>query len=79
MIEASDNSLYTGIATDVARRFEDHSRGKGAKYFNGGRRPVRVVYTESVPTRSEAQVREAAIKRLSRLDKLSLIAVITEL
>ena len=44
IIEASDESLYTGIATDVERRFDEHLNClKGAKYFNG-RSPVRVVY-----------------------------------
>jgi putative endonuclease len=74
IIEASDASLYTGITTDVERRFEEHLNcPKGAKYFNG-RSPVKVVYREDGHTRSSASRREAAIKKLSRGEKEHLIA-----
>jgi putative endonuclease len=75
IIEASDASLYTGISTDVDRRFQEHVSGnKGAKFFNG-RQPVRVVYVENGHTRSSASKREAEIKKMSRLDKKTLIAI----
>jgi len=74
IIEASDSSFYTGITTDVERRFEEHLQcRKGAKYFNG-RSPIRVVYREDGHTRSSASRREAEIKKLSRGEKESLIA-----
>ena len=74
IIEASDSSLYTGITTDVERRFEEHMQGqKGAKYFNG-RRPLGVVYHEDGHSRSSASRREAEIKKLSRREKRALIA-----
>jgi putative endonuclease len=74
IIEASDSSLYTGITTDVERRFEEHLQcRKGAKYFNG-RSPIKVVYREDGHTRSSASRREAEIKKLSRSEKKSLIA-----
>lgn len=73
IIEASDASFYTGIATDVERRFDEHLKClKGAKYFNG-RSPVRVVYREDGHTRSSASRREAEIKKLSRQEKENLI------
>lgn len=73
IIKASDGSLYTGVTTDVERRFSEHcSPDKGARYFRG-RKPLEVVYTESHPDRSSAQRREAAIKNLSRDHKLELI------
>ena len=73
IIEASDNSLYTGITTDIERRFEEHAQGqKGAKYFNG-RRPLGVVYREDGHSRSSASRREAEIKKLSRREKRALI------
>jgi len=73
IIEASDASYYTGITTDVARRFEEHCQGrKGAKYFNG-RNPVGVVYREDGHSRSSASRREAEIKKLSRSAKQNLI------
>lgn len=74
IIEASDASLYTGITTDVERRFEEHrTRRKGAKFFHG-RVPQRVVYREDGHTRSSASRREFEIKRMSRGQKESLIA-----
>ncbi len=71
IIEADDGSLYTGITTDVERRFEAHTNKKGAKYFYS-RRPVRVLYVEECVNRSEASKREYAIKQLSRGQKLVL-------
>ena len=74
IIEASDASLYTGITTDVERRFNEHlERRKGARYFNA-RNPVRVVYREDGHDRSSASKREAEIKQMSRHDKEMLIA-----
>ena len=73
MIEASDGSLYTGVTTDVERRFAEHSgSGKGAKFFRG-RKPVKIVYQQDLPDRSSALKREAEIKKLTRENKLLLI------
>ena len=74
MIEADDGALYTGITTDVERRFGEHCDSKrGARYFRG-RRPIAVVYQESGHTRSSASQREAAIKKLKRQQKQQLVA-----
>ena len=73
IIEASDASYYTGITTDVDRRFNQHLSGAGAKFFNG-RQPVAVVYQEDGHDRSSASRREAEIKKLSRREKVALIA-----
>lgn len=74
IIEASDKSFYTGITTDVERRFGEHLQcRKGAKYFNG-RKPLGVVYREDGHSRSSAGKREAEIKKLSRSAKELLIA-----
>ncbi len=73
MIRASDESLYTGITTDVARRFNEHgSHARGARFFRG-RQPVEVVFTEQCLDRSFASRREAEIKKMPRKDKLNLI------
>lgn len=73
MIEASDGSLYTGITTDVERRFIEHgSTDKGARFFRG-RKPIKVVYTETHPDRGSALRRESEIKKLKRVCKLELI------
>ncbi len=74
MIEATDRSLYTGITTDVERRFSQHQSGRaGAKYFRG-RSPERVVYIEGGHNRSTASIREAQIKQLPRERKLALVS-----
>ena len=73
IILCSDNTLYTGITTDLQRRFGQHAAGRGAKYFRG-RQPVRVVFKESGHTRSTAGTRELEIKDLARAEKLTLIS-----
>jgi len=73
MIQASDRSLYTGISTDVERRFTQHQRGVGAKYFHTGRQPMQVVFREAGHDRSSASRREAAIKKLPRSEKLRMV------
>lgn len=70
---SADGTLYTGIATDVQRRLTEHNEGRAAARYTRARRPVRVVHVEGVSSRAEAARREAAIKRLSRDEKLSLI------
>ena len=74
IIESSTGTLYTGVSTDVERRFREHAGGtRGARYFRGAK-PKAVVFVEGGHTRSSACRREAAIKRLSREGKLQLIA-----
>jgi putative endonuclease len=73
IIRCDDGSLYTGVSTDVARRFREHREcPRGARYFNG-RRPLEVAWQEGGHNRSSACRREAAIKKLSRGEKLRLI------
>jgi putative endonuclease len=72
IILCSDNSLYTGITTDMNRRFSQHEKKKGAKYFFG-RSPEKIVYLEEAYDRSMASKREYEIKCLSRIKKLALI------
>jgi len=77
IILCSDNSLYTGITTDIERRFRQHAEGKGAKYFRG-RQPVRVVLLESGHTRSSAGTREAQVKSFSHAAKMQLIEKVVQ-
>lgn len=72
IIHCSDGSYYTGISTDVQRRFEQHRSGKGARYFYG-RTPLEVVYSERCENRSSALRREAEIKSFSRKQKMQLL------
>ncbi len=73
IILCTDGSLYTGISTDVERRFRQHQAGKGAKYFRG-RQPLAIAYREEGYTRTSAGRRENTIKKLSRTEKQSLIS-----
>jgi putative endonuclease len=75
IIETDRGHLYTGVTTSIARRLEEHKgiRSGGAKYFRG-QAPQRVRYLESVPDRATAQRREHAIKSMTRLQKLALVA-----
>ena len=73
ILRCGDGSLYTGCTDDVARRLAAHQRGRGAKYTRS-HLLVELVYREAAEDRSAALRREAAIKRLSRQEKLSLIA-----
>ena len=73
IILCSDASLYTGITTDVSRRYNQHAKAKGAKYFRG-RQPVRLLYVETGHDRSSAGKRELSIKQMNKKDKLRLIA-----
>lgn len=72
ILECADGSLYTGITTDVHRRFSEHKNKKGANYTRA-RRPLRVAYTEECADRSSALKREAEIKRWPREKKLLLV------
>lgn len=74
MVQCSDQSLYTGVTTDIHRRIDEHNglSNKGAKYTRV-RRPVTLAYSEVCENRSAACKREFAIKRLSKQEKLKLI------
>ena len=72
ILRCSTGTLYTGSTTDLAARERAHNEGRGAKY-TAGRRPVRMVYSETHESRSAAQVREAQIKRLTRAMKDALV------
>ena len=75
IVRCADGSLYTGVATDVARRIAEHNGNgtRGARYTRA-RRPVKVVYQEPAASRSEAGKREYAIKQMNRTAKQELIA-----
>ncbi|MDD5427620.1 MAG: GIY-YIG nuclease family protein [Candidatus Omnitrophica bacterium] len=72
IIQCSDNSLYTGVTTDVSRRVKAHNEKSGGSYTRI-RTPVKLVYQEPQPNQSAALKREAQIKRWSREKKLALI------
>jgi putative endonuclease len=77
IVLCSDGTLYTGWTTNVKARVKAHNAGRGSVYCKH-RQPVSLVYQEELSTRSEAQRRELAIKRLPRRKKLKLIEAMEE-
>ncbi len=75
VLQCADGSLYTGVALDVEKRLRQHNGElAGGPRYTRGRRPVNLLWSEPAADRSTAQQREAAIKRLSRREKLALVA-----
>lgn len=72
ILRCSDQSLYTGITKDIERRFKMHAAGKAARYTRT-RQPLEIVYRETLKTRTQALIRECAVKALSKPKKLALI------
>ncbi len=74
ILRCADNSLYTGIAANVAERMKVHENGKGAKYLRAkNRRPFELVFTAETVSRSEALKLESAIKKLPKREKEKLV------
>jgi putative endonuclease len=74
LLRCRDGSLYTGATCDLGRRVRLHAAGKGARYTRS-RLPVTLVHQERATGRGAALRREAAIKQLTREEKLALLAV----
>ncbi len=72
LVRCSDGSLYTGISTDVAQRFEAHQRGRGARRLRG-RGPLQLVYQQVIGDRATAMRAEYRIKQLNKSDKERLV------
>jgi putative endonuclease len=74
----SDDTLYVGIARNVAARIAQHDAGRGARYTRG-RGPLRVLVTRRCTSHGDALRLERAIKRLPRAEKLALVVSRREL
>lgn len=72
MLRCVDGSLYAGITNDLERRCLQHNNGTASRYTRS-RRPAKLVWQESHPSRSSALKREATIKAMCRQDKLTLV------
>ncbi len=72
ILRCADGSLYCGVTNDRARRLRQHNDGTGARYTRS-RRPVEMIWSEEAEDRPAALRREAAIKALSRAEKIKLI------
>jgi putative endonuclease len=73
LLSCSDGSLYCGWTVDIDRRLRAHNSGKASRYTST-RLPVRLAYTRPMPDRAAAMREEARIKRLTRREKLALVA-----
>ncbi|MCR4330829.1 MAG: GIY-YIG nuclease family protein [Patescibacteria group bacterium] len=72
LLKCSDGTIYTGITTDIERRFQEHKSGKGGHYTSS-RKAVKLLYTEKQKDRSSASRREAEIKKWDREKKLHFV------
>ena len=72
LLLCADKSIYTGITTDVERRLKEHKAGT-ASHYTSAHGAVRMLHTERFNNRSNAQKREAEIKRWPRKEKLALV------
>lgn len=73
LVRCSDDSFYTGVTTDLARRLRQHNGEiSGGAGYTRGRRPVDLVWSEACVNRSDAQKREYAVRRSPRSTKLRL-------
>ena len=73
ILRCADGTLYTGWTNDLEARLKTHNAGKGGRYTRA-RLPVELVYREEFETKEEAMSREWHLKRLTRQEKLRLIA-----
>ena len=73
ILECNDGTLYVGSTTDIERRLHEHNNAKNGAHYTKIRRPVQLRYSEQLSTLSEARSREAALKKLSRKEKLLLL------
>jgi putative endonuclease len=75
IVECADGTYYTGITTDIERRVLEHNHSFKAAKYTRSRRPVRLVYSVIIGTRSEASKEEYRIKKLNRKNKIDLINI----
>ena len=73
LLECKDHTIYTGITTDVTRRFKEHSQGKGGAYTKA-KKVIKILYSEEQENRSSALKRESEIKKLTHAQKLTLVS-----
>ena len=73
IVRCSDGTLYTGITNDLEKRIEAHNSGKDGARYTRSRRPVTLVYSEEVESKSAAAKLEYQIKRMTRVKKMKMI------
>jgi putative endonuclease len=73
MILCENGSIYTGISTDVDRRFKQHASGRGAKFFKTSK-PKRLLWSSKPTSQSDAMLQERVIKSFSREGKVKFLS-----
>ena len=73
ILKCADDTLYTGITTDLERRVAEHNGSKLGARYTKSRRPVELVYTKKFRDRSLASKEESRVKGLSRQEKIAMI------
>ena len=73
IVRCADDSLYIGETKNIAKRLEDHNRGRGGPH-TFKRRPVALAYAEEHPARADCLARERQVKGWTRAKKEALIA-----
>lgn len=73
ILRCADQTLYTGITTDLKRRVDEHNTLPTGARYTKARRPVSLLYSSAYADRSTASKEEARIKKLSRKEKEALI------
>ena len=73
MVRYSDGTLYTGITNDLEKRIKAHNPGKDGARYTRSRRPVKLVYSEEVDSKSTAAKLEYKIKKMTRAKKMEMI------
>jgi putative endonuclease len=75
ILKCADDTLYIGSTNDLEKRLHQHNTAKSGAHYTKIRRPVTLVYSETFETFKESRSREAAIKRLTRVQKLELVGI----
>ena len=74
ILRCADDTLYVGCTNDLEKRLHEHNHEKSGAHYTKIRRPVVLVYRERFRTLGKARAREAELKRLTREEKLAIIA-----
>ncbi len=76
ILECADRTLYTGWTNDIEKRINEHNGGRNGAKYTRGRRPVRLVFMKEYPSLSDALKEEARIKKMSKEQKVQMIAAV---
>lgn len=73
ILKCSDQTFYIGSTNDLEKRIHQHNNLKSGAHYTKIRRPVELVYSEEHASLSAVRQREAALKRLTRIEKIAML------